>query len=177
MFKFSKVKQLDWKHCIFVNYCKEINASPICYQFITRRVIKKLQRAQTCNWVVWQLTIFLDALVTFGDQTCQLLFPISDLNNVLSEFVLYIKKKIISCNWERDLYVMWINKEKCCKCQRIWWPQNVSRYIYFFQLCLWKPKKKKSQHILVSFEYTDWPKHRHSLYQSYCYKNCTLQTV
>lgn len=50
-------------------------------------------------------------------------------------------------------------------------------YIVFFQLCLWKPKKKKSQHILVSFEYTDWPKHRHSLYQSYCYKNCTLQTV
>lgn len=43
-----------------------------------------------------------------------------------------------------------------------------------------KPKKKKKiqpQHVLVSFEYTDWPKHRHSLYQSYCYKNCTLQTV
>lgn len=54
------------------------------------------------------------------------------------------------------------------KCQQV--------YI-FFPAVFMKAKKKKSQHILVSFEYTDWPKHRHSLYQSYCYKNCTLQTV
>lgn len=41
-----------------------------------------------------------------------------------------------------------------------------------------KKKSKTNPNIFkFLFEYTDWLKHRHSLYQSYCYKNCTLQTV
>lgn len=111
-----------------------------------RRVIEKLQRAQTCKWVVWQLKIFLSALVNFGNQTCQCLFPISNVSHMSSGFMFCIKKHLVVigkeicrpfCSVDQQGETLQVSKDMMTTA--------MSAGLIFFQPCLWKQKKKKTK--------------------------------
>lgn len=54
MFKFSKTARLRtlYFYQLLHGDLFQVNALSICYEFVMRRVIVRLQRVQTCKWVV-----------------------------------------------------------------------------------------------------------------------------
>lgn len=143
----------------------QINALSICYEFIKRRVMGKLQRAHTCRWMVWQLKIFLIALLACLISRTEHLFPYPSPRLYLIQIhILHFK----------TLKLVVLGKDACRLFLSRSWTRNVasvkgyddhsnvSRFKFVFPAVFMKEKKNQNnketnqnqnqpQHMLVSF--------------------------